>query len=434
MSFRSPYKNFVFESMSFDSATSVATFEYSFDSQRFFTETIQFAPSEYSPNQTVLMAALELAFWVSGVSYYKTFPTTSVIFKTNNPTREQALFLERVYSDGLSQFIFENNLQLDQLATFIGNEKTVTPTSYDGAGIVALQSGGKDSLLLATLLQKQKIEYQPWYVSSSEAYPQVLDGLQYPLTVARRTIDRVALQVAAKEGGLNGHVPVTYIVLSQALVQAVLAGKNTVLAAIGVEGEEPHAYVDELPVNHQWSKTWTAEQLFATYVKQFISADLQVGSPLRALSELRIAELFAKHCWETYGAAFSSCNSANYQQGADNTQLTWCGDCPKCANSYLLFAPFVSLESLRQLFSDQDLFAKASLTETFKGLLGVDDVMKPFECVGEVAELRLAYHMAQNKHGDTLTPLPFSVPTSQFDYKSLRPAQPWAQSLLAAVY
>jgi len=59
------------------------------------------------------------------------------------------------------------------------------------------------------------------------------------------------------------------------------------------------------------------------------------------------------------------------------------------------------------------------LTETFKGLLGIDGVMKPFECVGEVDELRLAYHMAWENFGTESYQLSFDVPKGDFDYKSI---------------
>jgi len=434
VSYKSRYQSFIFESYEFDKKTATATFHYSFDGQRTFHEKVQFAFSGDNYDSVVLTSALELAFWVSGVSYYKTFPTTSVTFKTSSPDPQQARFLTRVYSEGLSQYIFENKLHLDQLVIFTGAERSGQASHYDGNGTLVLQSGGKDSLLLASLLEEQSIVYQPWYISSSEHYPIVLDSLQYPVECAKRTIDRGALKKAASDGALNGHVPVTYIVLSFAIVQMVLENKNTVLAAIGVEGEEPHAYVDEMAVNHQWSKTWTAEQLFAAYVQQHISPDIMVGSPLRPFAELKIAELFSYHSWNRFGALFSSCNSANYQQGADNSTLQWCGICPKCANSYLLFAPFVSAEKLKGLFSGKDLFAQASLQDIFKGLLGIDNVMKPFECIGEIDELRLAYHMAQRKHGESIEKLSFEVPVSKFDYNKLQPAQSWAKKFVAPVY
>ena len=55
-----------------------------------------------------------------------------------------------------------------------------------------------------------------------------------------------------------------------------------------------------------------------------------------------------------------------------------------------------------------DLYTKLELAETFKGLLGIDGVMKPFECVGEIDELRYAYHRAQNR--GHYAALPFEVP------------------------
>jgi hypothetical protein len=83
---------------------------------------------------------------------------------------------------------------------------------------------------------------------------------------------------------------------------------------------------------------------------------------------------------------------------------------------------------LQSLFNGQDLFAKPSLQETFKGLLDIDGVMKPFECVGEVDELRLAYHKAQARGG--YQQLSFEVPESSFDYTQIYPAQGWAAKML----
>jgi hypothetical protein len=163
-------------------------------------------------------------------------------------------------------------------------------------------------------------------------------------------------------------------------------------------------------------------------VSRYITPDIRIGSPLRVYSELRVAELFVEHAWEKYGHQFSSCNVANYEQGADNTTLKWCGNCPKCANSYLLFAPFLPSDELKNIFNGQDLFVKPTLERTFKGLLGIDGVEKPFECIGEIDELRLAYHQAQERGGYKI--LPFDVPISTFDYMMQYPAQNWAVKML----
>ncbi len=423
MAYQSPYQAFIFEDYSFDPETNTANFHYSFDGQRHFTECLVIPAQAgiQSYNLEALERALQLAFYTASTSYYKAFPTKKVIFKKAQPDSWQAQFLQKIYTEGLSQFLFENDLQLSDVATFEAGESEQSVSNYSGDGIIALQSGGKDSLLLATLLEEKDIQYTPWYIQYSQSHPHVLDELKYPLKTVRRSVDIEALKQAQADGGLNGHIPITYIVLSFALIEAILFGKNTVLAAIGAEGGEPHEFIGDLPVNHQWAKTWEAEQLFSEYVTNYISPNIQVGSPLRGFSELKIAELFTEYAWERFGHSFSSCNRANYELGADNSKLKWCGDCPKCANSYILFAPFVEPEELKALFGGEDLFAKASLTETFKGLLGIDCVMKPFECVGETNELQTAYHMAREKFGHEAYQLPFEVPKADFDYQTVQP-------------
>ncbi|HEY5695441.1 MAG TPA: hypothetical protein VIQ80_01250, partial [Candidatus Saccharimonadales bacterium] len=358
------------------------------------------------------------------------FPSKEVTLSVGGLDEWQVKFFDSVYQEGLSQFAFENHLTRDDLAHFTATrpaeESETLPAS--GTKVISLQSGGKDSLLTATMLLKKDVPFMSWYIGSSSNYPALLGTLNRPLITAERFIDIQAIKAATQDGGLNGHVPVTYIVASYALIDAVLNGANTVLLSIGHEGEEAHDWIQDLAVNHQWSKTWPAEKTLAEYVERYISPEIHIGSPLRGFSELKIAELFVQHAWKKYGHIFSSCNRANYMQGNDNTQLTWCGECPKCANSFLLFAPFVAPEELKSLFNGQDLFEKPLLQETFKGLLGIDGAMKPFECVGEVDELRLAYHMAQTRGG--YGRLSFEVPSSQFDYEREHESQAWAHQMI----
>lgn len=419
---------FVLKDYEFDADRSMATFRYGFDGYpHVFEESMQFSPGTARYNAEALKRSLFLAFCIVGTSYYKTFAGSDVRLEAGAIDDWQATFLSTVYQEGLSQYAFENDLTRDSLAHFTATaERTAAPVSYSGDGILSLQSGGKDSLLVASLLEAKKIAYTPWYVTQGTGHPAILDTLHSPLHVARRTIDRSGLQEAAVTGAKNGHIPVTYVMMSYALIQAILLGNDTIVAAIGHEGEEAHAWIGDLPVNHQWSKTWQAEQLFAEYVQRYISPDLKIGSPLRGLSELSIAELFADRAWERFGSSFSSCNVANYQQGANNAVLKWCGHCPKCANSYLLFAPFIARDTLQERLGGE-LFMHADLTETFQGLLDIEGVMKPFECVGEVDELRSAYHLAKVRGYESL---PFDVPLSEFDRNIRYPAQDWASQLL----
>ena len=444
----SPDAVFRFLSYYFDRSTYTATFVYQGIDNIIFTEKIFFAPkpgtntSSFNllddPDLTQLLdQAMFLAFILIGTSYYKAHPTKNI--RLDRPLDDfQARFFSTVFQEGLSQYAFENRLTRDKLATFkptpgFQNKPAV---EYRGQGVLALQSGGKDSLLVAELLNEHNINFVPWYISSSSdrSHPNVIDHLDdgfnhQKASVVYRQIDHLHLQ---QTGGLNGHVPVTFIVESLALIQAILNNQNVILTSIGREGEEPHAMIGDLPVNHQWSKTWQAEQLMTEYIKRYLSPDLHLGSPIRHLSELRIADLFVQKCWQKYGYSFSSCNEANYKQNNQNSTLKWCGHCAKCANSYLLFCPFIPPQFLQSLFGDKDLFLDQNLIQIFKGLLGVGGEMKPFECVGSVEELRSAYHHRMTtppiplpqSPGATQTTywqpvyanLPFRVPESDFNY------------------
>ncbi len=412
---------FIFDDWSFDEESRTAEFRYFFQNTDYiFLEKVVFAGESTDYDHEVLAHALNLAHLLIGTSYFKTFPTRDIGFSDRTIDTWQASFLNNVYQEGLSQFAYENNLTRGDLANFRVSGEAEEALPYHGKGVVSLQSGGKDSLLVASLLKEGNTEFSSLYISSTNHYPAVIDTIGQPIRLVRRFIDREALKQTTEQGGRNGHVPVTFIVLAISLVQAVLDNKNTILSAIGHEGEEPHAYIGDLAVTHQWSKTWQAEQLFAEYVQRYISPDIRIGSPLRQYSELKIAELFVQKAWDKFGHSFSSCNVANYGQGMNNERLAWCGNCPKCANSYLLFAPFVEMNELRSLFGGQDLFHKAFLHETFKGLLGIDGIMKPFECVGEVDELRFAYHKALENGYQSL---PFDVPAVDFDKDQEYPSQ-----------
>ncbi|MBP9738143.1 hypothetical protein KBD20_00470 [Candidatus Saccharibacteria bacterium] len=421
--------SFQFKNYSFDEALKQANFEYVNNGIE-FKESITFSRVVEGFNSEVLEKALFLAFILIGTSYYKTFPTQQVELLVGEIDEWQAEFFSSVYQDGLSQFASENKIARSDLAHFVASStdsRAIDYTATDQSPLV-LQSGGKDSLLLAMLLGQKPTTFDAWYLSSGNSYPQVLNTIGSSLITAMRCIDREKLTSARDQGALDGHVPVTYIVQAIALVQAVLLGKDTVLLAIGHEGEESYAHIGDLPVRHQWSKIWESEKQFVTYVQKYVSPSVKVGSPLRQYSELKVAELFVKNCWTAYSGSFSSCNVGNYKQGQDNSTLGWCGNCPKCANSFILFAPFVASDDLKRVFNGENLLVKSTLQDTFKGLLGIDGVEKPFECIGEEAELRLAYHIAHSK--DSAYELPFTVPESNFDYNATYEYQTWTDTYI----
>lgn len=382
-------ETFTFLGYDFDYVNATAHFHYLGADNTQYHEEIIFKKPAKDYNHQVLERALFLTFILIGTSYYKSHPTKNV-FLVDDIDKDQADFFTTVYQEGLSQFAFENNLTRKDLATFVATDGYVAepPLDYLGKGKIVLQSGGKDSLLTATLLNEKHQNFTPLYVSTTGKYPKVLDNLGHQPAIITRKIDLPHLKEA---NGKNGHVPATYIIQSLALIQAILDNKNEVITSIGQEGIEPATTTGDLEINHQWSKTPVAETLYNKYLHKYISKNLCIKSLLRDYTELEIAEEFAEKCWDKYGEQFSSCNVANYKQGEANETLTWCGKCAKCANSYLLFCQYVSSEKQQKLFGGRDLFTDPDLTEIFHGLLGKNGKMKPFECVGTYAELNEAY-------------------------------------------
>ena len=397
---------FKFINYHFDPNTGLASFNYEGPTGVNYSETVQFTiNNSIQYDATTLDQALFLAFIVLGTSYYKSHPTPEI--SLTYPLDDfQADFFNQIYQDGLSQFTFENHLKRSDLAHFKASEATSVPlppsTLPANPTRLVLLSGGKDSLLTAEMLARDNLSFTPVYISNSDTdLPEIISAYGKPLVI-KRHIDRKNLQ---KSAGLNGHVPVTLINESLALIQAILLDASEIYLGLGREGEEPHAYIDDLPINHQWSKTPATQQALRNYIQTHISNGITVKSLLENKDELEIAGDFVKLCWEKFGHQFSSCNVANYKQDTHNQALKWCGKCPKCANSFLLFAPYLPLTE--QPF-DHNLFTDPELTNTFKGLLGTENFMKPFECVGTTTELRTAYAKRNASYGD----LPFIVPTA----------------------
>lgn len=415
-------KQFVFESFAFDEARLTLELKYSFDGQSLFTERAVFDQADESYDREVLQALSFLVFILAGSSYYKSFPRTSFLLRQGELTAQQAEFFNMVYRGGLSQFLYENNLTPNELATF--NATATTPPNervYEGEGTLLMQSGGKDSLLAAELLKSAGHDFISWHMSSTGSYPEVLDAVGKPVTITKRQIDLPAIQQTWVEGGLNGHVPFSAIYAAYALMAGVLQNKSIVVAANESSADEANVEVKGFSVNHQFTKTYGFELALQDYLHTHVAAGLNYGSILRPFTELRVAELFSAYAWPLYKKLFSSCNLANYKQGQEGSQLKWDGTCPKCASTFLSLAPFVPKNELTELFAGKNLLKDPDLTATYKQLLDLSGI-KPFECVGTFKEMQLAYQLARQRDPEYEL-VGVKVPRPQFDYRQLGPHQ-----------
>jgi hypothetical protein len=168
-----------------------------------------------------------------------------------------------------------------------------------------------------------------------------------------------------------------------AILTAMAMGYDTVAFSNEASSSFGNVHWHGRTVNHQWSKGIEFERI--------LRASLPAGAPtyvslLRPLTELRIARRFAQH--RAYHQVFTSCNRAFKLQESERT--SWCADCPKCRFVFLCLAPFMSRADLLAIFGGRDMFADPSQVDGFRELLGAEGLLKPFECVGEPDECRVA--------------------------------------------
>lgn len=111
----------------------------------------------------------------------------------------------------------------------------------------------------------------------------------------------------------------------------------------------------------------------------FLTAAWHVGAA--------IAQLFT--ATNTYDGKVTSCNYA-FRMGGNRVER-WCNDCAKCRFVFLSLAPFMDRGRLISIFG-HDLLDDPRHIEGYRELLGLTG-HKPFECVGEFSESRVALHL-----------------------------------------
>lgn len=408
------WKAFIFEDYEFNVSTGVLTLSYSYDSELFFTETFTF-PTKGIEEDTLpaIEGAAFALFMMAGVSYYKAYLAPTIELKKGSVSQAQADFFYATYLHGLGQLLFENKISPSRIARFpvseSGANSEAVPLSLDG--VLAAFGGGKDSLLAMNILASEGVEPDIFSVRPTPALVTIAEHTKRTFWQVSRVLDPKIAELNAS-GAFNGHLPITAIVSMASIVLALCTGKKEIVFSNERSTREPSLVYEDLPVNHQYSKSFVFEQSLQEYTKNYISADLLYYSLLRPLTDLQIAKTFSNKLFSTYGQSFTSCNTNFKLDGVDQKPY-WCGRCTKCAATFLLFSPFLEKEKLIELFDGKDLLADLELDSMYRQLLGLEGY-KPLDCVGEVEENRLALHMAMATGGYPEA-VRFNCPVSTFD-------------------
>lgn len=443
------YQAFVFENYTFDQELKTLICRYSFDSEQFFEEKIIF---DFDFVDDFDEEALERAFyslWVmAGISYFKAALPSKIIIKKGDLDSGQRAFFQKIYKHGLGEFFFMNDIDPAGKVNFETKKQVDCRASLrfarndgvqkeDGCALVPL-GGGKDSLTTIEILKSQGIDFETITVDSDERFEAVskIIGKNH-LNISRKmSPELIRLN---NEGALNGHVPISSIWAFMFVCTAILRGSHYIILSNENSANEATGQHAGMDINHQYSKTLEFEKDFQDYIGKNISPEVNYFSFLRPLTELNIAQIFCSRVSREYKGFFSSCNRnfkikdktispfpGEIKRGcaqSDNAKFQWCNECSKCTFVFTIFSPFLSREELIEIFGE-NLYAKVSLVPIFDELLGLTD-HKPFECVGEVIEVRKAMMMAVGKFPEiTEFVAKFSEDdqaVENFDYQKLHP-------------
>jgi hypothetical protein len=389
----SKYQQFIFESYTFDAASKTLDLHYSFDSILNFTETYRFDFDFINYNPEALDRAFQLLFFVAGVSYYKTYMAPSIVVKTGAVDSTIAAFLGQTYERGLGEFFFVNKLDPKTTITFPATTESVPQLDVGNqTGLLIGLGGGKDSLLSAELLRDQP-KVATWSLNHRTQLEPLVARADLPHYYVERTWDE-QLKALNDADALNGHVPISAIFACVGTIVSILTGFRDAVVSNESSASEPTMDYQGVAINHQYSKSLDFERSYQTVLAHCFGDSSRYYSLLRPFTELRIAELFSEYGFEKYQDVFSSCNRAYTH---DQTHMSWCGECAKCAFVFLIFTPFIERAKLEALWGGKNLLLDPAHHETYLQLLGIAGD-KPFDCVGEVKESRAAMRLAQDTY------------------------------------
>lgn len=336
------------------------------------------------------------------VSYWKA--TASPVVEIRCPAgivldEAAVAFWQKLYFNGLGEYFYLNGLHGVTQADFMTIKvKAVSGDALDGAAsatdggavemplaprVVVPIGGGKDSVVTWEVLSHTRAE------GAEGLLPLILNPrgatlaccaaggkAENDIAVLNRSLDPCLLELNA-QGFLNGHTPFSALLAFSTLLVAALSGRRYI--ALSNESSANESTVAGSSVNHQYSKSFEFESDFRNYVAHYVSPSFYYFSFLRPLSELAIACVFSD-C-TAYHAVFKSCNVGSKQD-------IWCGHCAKCLFAYIIFSPFLPQADLARIFG-RNLLADAAMLPLLQELDGETPV-KPFECVGTVAEVNWA--------------------------------------------
>ncbi len=308
---------------------------------------------------------------------------------------------QTIFRNVWAQWRFEN----DKPEYFAPTMETATApvsgpvTSRDATGFLSFCGGGKDSLVALELLSRMGVEHATLAYSASyygRAEPQhrligrMLDAygverqyrqwiyddfLDSPVLELRPDFGVETLTAAETPSSLFGSLP--YVLMHQ-LRYVCLAHERS--------ADAPQVVWEKTgePVNHQWGKSFEAEDLINRYIQRHLVEDYHYFSVLKPIYDVSI-----------FGALRNVQDTVPFTHSC-NIDKPWCRRCAKCLYVWMGYAAFVEKDVVTAAFGSENLFDVEENVMLFRELVGLESKL-PFECIGEADEAALFMLMARAK-------------------------------------
>jgi hypothetical protein len=363
-----------------------------------FSPKISFLPNKAVNIQNIPVPLLENLIFHIGmiemISYWKAACPPKIMVKPFYLEARQLQWWKNLYYKGMGEFFYLNGITTDaesfvRIESSQNRKLTKTDIITEPAYLVPV-GGGKDSAITLEILKKEN-SVTPFVINPRKAIDDCIATAGFSsnesVTVLR-SIHPQLLQLN-KLGFLNGHTPFSALLAFVSLLASALSGKKNI--ALSNESSANESTVKGSFVNHQYSKTFSFERDFRSYVNEYITGSINYFSFLRPLHEIQIASVFSS--MPKYFPGFKSCNAGSKKD-------EWCCNCPKCLFTYIILSPFLDEGELKKIFGE-NLLDKAFMEYYLNQLTGNEPV-KPFECVGTIEEVNVALIMTMKKYSGKL--------------------------------
>jgi UDP-N-acetyl-alpha-D-muramoyl-L-alanyl-L-glutamate epimerase len=356
--------------------------------------------AQYDPD--FLQAIFVQTAVLTGIKFCSLVPKSYDIQEFSEYLTPEFLDLFKIlYQKIFAQHRYENDIPNYQGPEFLVNQETIgskiqkNEIKEGPTKILMGCGGGKDSLVSMRLLERANQEYSTFAYSHSiygdeDHQHQIIGSLtdiskakeKYTLSIEDDFFEKCIAEEWGVKTLLDAETPSSIFQILPLMLQH---GQNYLTLGHERSADEGNFYWEEVAdeVNHQWGKSYEAEKLLNDYVQTNLVPNFNFFSILKPIYDYRIFQLLAKD--QDLIEHTSSCN----------VKKPWCKRCPKCAYVWLGYLAYLDTDKVNAIFQENP-FDVPELEDTFLEMMGLKG-HKPFECIGEIGETRLALKACKDK-------------------------------------